>query len=239
MTAYRPVRSATVARRGGLAAVAGSARRGGLAVVTVAWRGGLAAVTRPVRRTGLAVVTVAVLAGTAACGGASATPGAASSPPVAAGTGAASPPAASPSPAQPPATVPAALKFTAKTLDGAAFDAAALAGRPVVLWFWAPWCATCASQAWTVAEIAPKYRDTVPVIGVAGLGQQKAMRDFVTEFELAGVPQLDDRAGAVWRRFEVVEQSTFVILDRDGKVVHRGFLDGESLTTRLAALAEA
>ncbi|MFI6329213.1 TlpA family protein disulfide reductase [Micromonospora chersina] len=148
-------------------------------------------------------------------------------------------PAGSASPAAPvvPARVPETLSFTAKTLDGTAFSAAALAGKPVVLWFWAPWCATCASQAWTVAEIAPKYRDTVPIVGVAGLGEQKAMKEFVTEFDLAGTPQLDDRSGTLWRRFEVVEQSTFVIVDRDGRVVHQGFLDGESLTRQVDALA--
>ncbi|MEW2442711.1 TlpA family protein disulfide reductase [Micromonospora marina] len=151
----------------------------------------------------------------------------------------ASPAAASPTgPASAsPAAVPAALSFTGKTLDGTAFDAAALAGRPVVLWFWAPWCATCASQAWTVAEIAPAYRDTVPVVGVAGLGEQKAMKSFVTEFDLGGTTQIDDRTGALWRRFKVAEQSTFVVLDRTGRVVHRGFLDGEALTRQVETLA--
>ncbi|MEV1146473.1 redoxin domain-containing protein, partial [Micromonospora sp. NPDC049799] len=149
----------------------------------------------------------------------------------------AAPTTGSPSAVAAPVAVPETLRFTARTLDGAPFDTGALAGRPVVLWFWAPWCATCASQAWTVAEVAPAYRDTVPVIGVAGLGEQRAMKDFVTEFELAGVPQLDDRSGALWRRFEIVEQSTFVIIDRTGKVVHQGFLDGEDLTRRLKALA--
>ena len=144
--------------------------------------------------------------------------------------------AAGPSSA-PPAPVPAALSFTGKTLDGTAFDAATLAGRPVVLWFWAPWCATCASQAWTVAEIAPTYRDTVPIVGVAGLGEQKAMKSFVTEFDLGGTTQIDDRAGALWRRFKVVEQSTFVVLDRTGRVVHQGFLDGEALTRQVETLA--
>ncbi|MEH0821804.1 MULTISPECIES: TlpA family protein disulfide reductase [unclassified Micromonospora] len=145
-------------------------------------------------------------------------------------------PAAAPASAS-PAPVPATLSFTGKTLDGTAFDAAALAGRPVVLWFWAPWCATCASQAWTVAEIAPAYRDTVPIVGVAGLGEQKAMKSFVTEFDLGGTTQIDDRAGALWRRFKVAEQSTFVVLDRTGRVVHQGFLDGEALTRQVETLA--
>ncbi|MEV2238736.1 redoxin family protein [Micromonospora sp. NPDC049891] len=136
-----------------------------------------------------------------------------------------------------PVPVPDTLRFTGTTLDGAAFDAATLAGRPVVLWFWAPWCATCASQAWTIAEIEPGFRQSVPIIGVAGLGERKAMTDFVTEFELGPMPQIEDREGAIWRRFEVVEQSTFVIIDRDGRVIHQGWLDGEDLTRRVTALA--
>ena len=191
---------------------------------------------RTARRLVTAAVLAATLPGAASCavGPERATPVG-----VVAAASPAAAPAGSASPAAPvvPVRVPETLSFTAKTLDGTAFSAAALAGKPVVLWFWAPWCATCASQAWTVAEIAPKDRDTVPIVGVAGLGEQKAMKEFVTEFDLAGTPQLDDRSGTLWRRFEVVEQSTFVIVDRDGRVVHQGFLDGESLTRQVDALA--
>ncbi|MFI7427425.1 TlpA family protein disulfide reductase [Micromonospora sp. NPDC049836] len=189
---------------------------------------------RPARRLVSAVALAVALAAPVSC---------AVAPERAAPVGAVAPaspaPTGSARPAAPsvPARVPETLAFTAKTLDGTAFSAAALAGRPVVLWFWAPWCATCASQAWTVAEIAPAYRDTVPIVGVAGLGEQRAMKEFVAEFDLAGTTQLDDRGGALWRRFEVVEQSTFVIIDRDGRVVHQGFLDGEALTRQVAALA--
>jgi len=192
-------------------------------------------------RTAARVTAVALLAATLAAATACA---AGPEPGDRAGAVAPAPPAAA-SPSGPasapastsPAAVPAALSFTGKTLDGTAFDAAALAGRPVVLWFWAPWCATCASQAWTVAEIAPAYRDTVPIVGVAGLGEQKAMKSFVTEFDLGGTTQIDDRAGALWRRFKVAEQSTFVVLDRTGRVVHQGFLDGEALTRQVETLA--
>ncbi|MEU5675108.1 thioredoxin-like domain-containing protein [Micromonospora sp. NPDC047753] len=138
-----------------------------------------------------------------------------------------------------PAQVPDVLRFTGTTLGGAAFDAARLAGKPVVLWFWAPWCATCASQAWTVAEIEPRYRDAVPIVGVAGLGERKAMKEFVTEFDLGATTQIEDTKGALWKRFKVTEQSIFVIIDRNGAVVHHGFLDGEALTAKVAALAGA
>ncbi|MEV6707111.1 TlpA family protein disulfide reductase [Micromonospora wenchangensis] len=194
---------------------------------------------RPAARLAVAATLAGTLLAASACavGPTSAQPAAEVAVPVATAPTSAAPSSAAPTPTGAPAVVPDALRFTGRTLDGTAFSAATLAGRPVVLWFWAPWCATCASQAWTVAEIAPKYRDTVPIVGVAGLGEQKAMRSFVTEFELGGTTQIDDRAGALWRRFEIVEQSTFLIIDRDGKVVHQGFLDGEDLTRRVAALA--
>lgn len=32
----------------------------------------------------------------------------------------------------------ASLDFTGTTIDGAPFDAATLAGTPVILWFWTP-----------------------------------------------------------------------------------------------------
>jgi thiol-disulfide isomerase/thioredoxin len=191
-------------------------------------------------RTAVRVTAAVVLAATLATGCAAGPEAGAVPPaaPAAAPPDVASPTATAGGPTSAsPAAVPATLAFTGRTLDGTAFDAAALAGRPVLLWFWAPWCATCASQAWTVAEIAPAYRDTVPIVGVAGLGEQKAMKDFVTEFDLGGTTQIDDRNGALWRRFKVTEQSTFVVLDRTGRVVHQGFLDGEALTRQVETLA--
>jgi hypothetical protein len=37
------------------------------------------------------------------------------------------------------ATVPAALQFSAPLVGGGDIELGALAGRPVLLWFWAPW----------------------------------------------------------------------------------------------------
>lgn len=37
------------------------------------------------------------------------------------------------------ATVPAALQFTAPLVGGGEIEMGTLAGRPVLLWFWAPW----------------------------------------------------------------------------------------------------
>ncbi|MFI7023738.1 TlpA family protein disulfide reductase [Micromonospora sp. NPDC049900] len=195
---------------------------------------------RPVRQTRRAIGPVVVLLAAAlaagGCGAGGSVEEAAAVPEPPPASASAEPAGPTPGPTA-PVPVPDTLRFTGQTLAGTEFDAAVLAGRPVVLWFWAPWCATCASQAWTIAEIEPGFRDTVPIVGVAGLGERKAMTDFVTEFELGPMPQIDDRQGALWKRFGVVEQSTFVIIDREGKVAHKGWLDGEDLTRRVTALA--
>jgi thiol-disulfide isomerase/thioredoxin len=138
-------------------------------------------------------------------------------------------PATTPSP-ETPKPVPATLKFTGSTLDGKPFDAATLAGRPVILWFWAPWCATCLGQAASVNEMATKYAGRVTLLGVAGLDQSvPAMKKFVAEGEVGNVQHLNDRAGVLWKRFGITEQSTFVLINRSGKVMATSYLDSVTL----------
>jgi thiol-disulfide isomerase/thioredoxin len=133
--------------------------------------------------------------------------------------------------------VPASLTFTGRTLDGKAFDASSLAGRPVVLWFWAPWCATCASEAQSLSTLAPRYKGRVDFVGVAGMGREKEMKAFVADYEVGMIPQLVDTAGTVWRKFAIAEQSTYVVLDRKGNVVEKGWLDDQAITATVAKLA--
>jgi thiol-disulfide isomerase/thioredoxin len=135
--------------------------------------------------------------------------------------------------------VPAKLAFTATTLDGKAFDGASLAGHPVVLWFWAPWCAACAGEAQTLTDLAPGYAGKVDFVGVAGMGSEDEMRQFVAEGRVASFPHLSDNAGLVWKRFGVTEQSIYVLLDRGGAVVKKGWLDDQQITAEVAKLAAA
>ncbi|GIF25322.1 thiol-disulfide isomerase/thioredoxin [Actinoplanes tereljensis] len=142
---------------------------------------------------------------------------------------------ASPAPVIPD-VVPASLKFSGQTLDGTAYNAAALAGKPAILWFWAPWCATCASEAQSIADLAEEYQGRLGILGVAGLGSNKDMHAFVSDFELDSMPHLDDQAGAIWKRFKITQQSWYVFLDRTGKVTKVGYLDDLQLTAEVKTL---
>jgi len=129
-----------------------------------------------------------------------------------------------------------ALTFTGKTLDGASFDAASLAGKPAILWFWAPWCATCASEAQSLNNIADEYAGRVAILGIAGMGDNKAMHEFVSDLEVTKVPNLDDQQGVIWKRFGITEQSTYVFVDKTGTVVDQGYLDDLQLTAKVKTM---
>jgi len=84
-----------------------------------------------------------------ACGGGSGEPDAVDAPDVAASTPASTPaPTATPgspdstntpAPDSPAAAVPEALQLNAPLIGGGEIELGAYAGRPVLLWFWAPW----------------------------------------------------------------------------------------------------
>ncbi|WP_435238793.1 redoxin domain-containing protein [Streptomyces sp. YPW6] len=133
--------------------------------------------------------------------------------------------------------VPEALRFTATTVDGKPFDGSTLAGKPTVLWFWAPWCPKCKAQAAETAKVAAETAGEVNVVGVAGLDKNAAMKDFVADTGTSGFPHLSDEKGDIWKRFEVTEQSRYVILDKDGETVYEGVLPGgEGLADKVSGL---
>jgi len=140
--------------------------------------------------------------------------------------------------ATPTTAVPQTLTFTAQTVDGKPFDAATLAGKPVVLWFWAAWCPRCRAAADDVAGVQRDFAGRVHTVGVAGLDSgAAAMRDFVADRGIDGFVNLADDEGEVWQRFGVTTQEYYVLLDAAGKVVHKGPLNPDALRDRVTALA--
>jgi thiol-disulfide isomerase/thioredoxin len=127
------------------------------------------------------------------------------------------------------------LAFSGRTLDGAAFDASTLAGKPAILWFWAPWCATCASEAQSINDLRTEYAGKLGILGIAGMGNNKDMHRFVSDLEVKNV-NLDDRAGVIWKKFGITEQSTYVLVDRTGTVVTTAYLDDLQLTDKVKSL---
>lgn len=135
--------------------------------------------------------------------------------------------------------VPAGLEG-AVTLDGSPLDTAALAGRPTVLWFWAPWCTVCRAEAPDVSEVAAELGDQVNLIGVGGQGGNAEMIEFVEQTGTSGFTHVSDPNGTVWSEYEIFAQPAFAFITADGRVeTYVGTLGAEGLTDIIGKLLEA
>jgi thiol-disulfide isomerase/thioredoxin len=133
-------------------------------------------------------------------------------------------------------TVPEQLRFTANTVDGKEFSGESLAGKPALLWFWAPWCPKCQAEAPTIAEAASSTGN-VQFIGVAAQDEVSAMQGFVDRFDLGSFPHLADTDAAVWQRFGVTYQPAYAFVSSDGTIeMETDQLDKDELLTRIGAL---
>ena len=148
--------------------------------------------------------------------------------------------ATSVAPASDPADSSAALPeafATATPLDGGTFDAEALVGNDLVVWFWAPWCTICRGEAPEVAEVAARYADQLQVIGVPGRGELDAMQGFVDDTGIGAIRQLADLDGSVWQSFGVYGQPAYAFVDDDGEIeLFVGGLGGDALADRIDEL---
>lgn len=131
------------------------------------------------------------------------------------------------------APVPETLNFTGTTVDGASLQGSSLAGKPVLFWFWAPWCPTCRSQVPHVEGLADEYGPDLAVVGVGSLDSPDAIQDFADD--TSGVTQLSDPDGVLWRHFGIAEQSSYVLLDATGQqVLKSGYGGRTDLEQRVA-----
>lgn len=130
------------------------------------------------------------------------------------------------------------LTFTAKTVDGIAFNSKVLRGTtPSVIWFWAPWCAICANESADIVATAEKYKGRVNFVGVGALGNQPELLDFVKKTGTSAFPNIDDSSGAIWKRFGIVIQPTLIFVDRKGKISTKiGPSGAEFLESKVKAL---
>lgn len=100
-------------------------------------------------------------------------------------------------------------------------DAPDLAGKPMVLEFWATWCPPCRTSIPHLNQIYSKYKDR----GLVIVGVTDEKKTVVTKF-LKSTPMdyftAFDRNGALNRHFAVTGIPHAVLVDKSGKVVWEG-----------------
>lgn len=123
--------------------------------------------------------------------------------------------------AEPPrlgVTEESVLDFTAPTLAGSDLDAASLKGKPAVFWFWAPWCSVCRGEAPGVERVAADLGDDIAFVGVPGLGEVPAMKEFVDQTGVTSLNHAIDDDGSLWKRFGITSQPSYVFVTSEGDV---------------------
>lgn len=128
------------------------------------------------------------------------------------------------------AELPSAAPFFALTLhdiDEAPVALASLKGKPLVVNFWARWCAPCRKEIPDLADLHARYKDRgLVVIGIAVEDRAAENRDKVREFARAYDMNYRFVMGGVEQSIELMRAlgnsksglPFTVVIDRDGRI---------------------
>ena len=130
------------------------------------------------------------------------------------------------------------LAFRAARFDGGTVDSAQLRGTPVVLNFYASWCAICDRELPDFQRVAERLGDRVHVLGVNPQSNDTdaAQADMIARNGVT-YPTLRDPQDELLRQFNTTGGlPTTVFLDADGVVrkVHNGLLTEQLLLDQIA-----
>lgn len=125
--------------------------------------------------------------------------------------------------------------FELADLDGEMVRLSDYQGRPVILNFWATWCAPCRLEMPELQRAQAGYGDEGPV--VLTINQKESAEQVGEFFDEVGLslPALLDAEGDVSVAYGAFFLPTTVIVDPDGIVsaIHRGMISGEALDAYL------
>jgi cytochrome c biogenesis protein CcmG/thiol:disulfide interchange protein DsbE len=111
------------------------------------------------------------------------------------------------------------------TLDGEAFDLAALRGRPVVVNFWGPSCVPCRDEfPLLIAKAAEHGADGLAIVGVLTDDPPEPAREFVAEYG-ATWPTVEDPDRSMKAAWRIAARPQTYFVDSAGVI--RGIQIGE------------
>ena len=133
------------------------------------------------------------------------------------------------------------MEISGTLLNGQKFDPKTLAGKIVLVDFWATWCGPCVAELPNVLEQYEKYhKDGFEVVGISLDQEREALEKFVAEQKLPWPILFEEPNGDGWQHplatfYGISGIPTVILIGRDGNVIT---LDarGEKLGERLDEL---
>jgi peroxiredoxin len=123
--------------------------------------------------------------------------------------------------------------LTLAALEGPAVALPALAGKPAILAFFAPWCGVCKITAQNVRWAADAAGERARVVSIGSSYEESgSVRAYAAEHELPA-PVLLDEGGRAAAAFGVTAYPTFIFVDARGRVT--GSTVGYTTTAGLLA----
>lgn len=128
--------------------------------------------------------------------------------------------------------------FALADLDGNPVSLAELRGRPVIVNFWASWCAPCVEEIPELQAAVVEHRsEGLAVIGIVYSDRSEAAREFMDRMG-GGWPSVMDPGGEVARDYGIYGPPESFFVDRDGVIRGRqvGQLSPADLERQLATI---
>lgn len=127
--------------------------------------------------------------------------------------------------------------FSLVDLDGRTVALDDLAGRPVVINFWATWCQPCVVEHPILLQAARAYEGRAHFVGIVYQDEPDLIRQFVARRGVWG-PSLLDPGSRVAIAYGVYGAPETFILDADGRIVRKvtGLVDWNVLSETLDRL---
>lgn len=124
--------------------------------------------------------------------------------------------------------------FTLKSLSGKNLKLSEMAGKVVLVNFWASWCDPCREEMPLLNALHNKYEPLG--FTVLGVNVEEDVAGALTFLKNVPVdfPVLLDSSNRVSKQYQVIAMPTTVMVDRDGKLryLHKGYKSGDEAKYR-------
>jgi thiol-disulfide isomerase/thioredoxin len=112
------------------------------------------------------------------------------------------------------------MELSLESAAGGRVSLARFAGRtPVLLVFWATWCPHCNAAVPAINDLQSRLSGRVQILAIDYMESREKVKAFMKAKKIA-YPVLLDSDGKAARTFRVAGIPTYILLDREGRIVY-------------------